>query len=246
MPQTVFITGASGGIGLAVAKRFAQNGDALFLQYFSNREPLERLQEEFPAVPMQFAQADLGRISEQDQLAEAAWNWRGGLDSVILTAGVDILTGERKLWTFEQKLAALWAVDVQASVRVSRSIARRICEADRIGSVLLTGWDAVEWGMSGDSAQLFAAAKGAVTAFARSLAQSVGPNVRVNVLAPGWIQTVWGKQAPEAWQEHAKKDSLMNRWGTPQEIADAAFFLCSENAAFLNGIVLAVDGGKRF
>jgi 3-oxoacyl-[acyl-carrier protein] reductase len=246
MRKTVFITGASGGIGLAVAKRFAQNGDALFLHFFSNREPLDRLQKEFPDVPMQFAQADLTQISEQDRLAEEAWNWRGGIQSVIQAAGVDILTGERKKWTFEQKLAALWNVDVQASMLIARNAAQKISIAGQNGSILLIGWDAVDWGMAGDSAQLFAAAKGAVTAFARSLAQGVGPNVRVNVLAPGWIQTEWGKQAPAAWQKHAKKDSLLDRWGTPQEVADAAFFLCSENAAFLNGVVLPVDGGKRF
>lgn len=246
MCKTVFITGASGGIGLAVARRFAQNGDALFLHYFSNYQPLEMLQAEFPDVPMQIVQADLTQISEQDRLSEEAWNWRGGVDTLIQTAGVDILTGKRKNWTFEQKLAALWNVDVQAGVRISRNIARKIIDSDRKGAILLIGWDAVDWGMPGDSAQLFATAKGAVTAFARSLAQGVGPSVRVNVLAPGWIQTEWGKQAPKAWQEHAKKDSLLDRWGTPQEVADAAFFLCSEKAAFLNGIVLPVDGGKRF
>jgi len=80
----------------------------------------------------------------------------------------------------------------------------------------------------------------------RCLAQKTGPNVRVNCLAPGWIQTRWGQNAPEPWKEYARKDSLLNRWGTPEDMAEAMFFLASEEASFLNAVVLPVDGGKRF
>lgn len=246
--RKIFITGASGGIGLAAARRFAQNGDALFLQGFQNRKPLEDLQLEFPQIPIQCRFCGLGDPEQQDLLVEEAWHWRDrpGLDAVVLAAGVDILTGERKSWSFEKKLDALWHIDVQAGIRIARNIAEKIQNADQKGSILMIGWDAVEWGMAGDSAELFAAAKGAVTAFARSLAQKTGPNVRVNCIAPGWIQTLWGQNAPVSWQEHAVKDSLMARWGTPEDIAHAIFFLASPEADFLNALTLPVDGGKRF
>lgn len=199
-------------------------------------------------------QCDLGDLAAQDALVEAAWNWnpspgntnfRPGLEVLIQTAGIDILTGEQKKMNFEQKLDALWKVDVQAGIRIARNVAQRIVTAQTSGSILLIGWNAVEWGMAGDSAELFAAAKGAVTAFARSLAQKVGPNVRVNCVAPGWIQTRWGQNAPQAWQELAMRDSLMNRWGTPEDAAQTLFFLASPEAGFLNGQVIAIDGGKK-
>ena len=77
----------------------------------------------------------------------------------MLAAGVDILTGERKSWSFEKKLDALWRIDVQAGIRIARNIAEKIQNADQKGSILMIGWDAIEWGMAGDSAELFAAAK---------------------------------------------------------------------------------------
>ena len=102
--RKIFITGASGGIGLAAARRFAQNGDALFLQGFQNRKPLEDLQLEFPQIPIQCRFCGLGDPEQQDLLVEEAWHWRDrpGLDAVVLAAGVDILTGERKSWSFER------------------------------------------------------------------------------------------------------------------------------------------------
>ncbi|MDO4629818.1 MAG: SDR family oxidoreductase [Planctomycetia bacterium] len=244
--RKVLITGASGGIGRAIARRFAENGDALFLHSFRNQEFLTELREEFPDTTIQISSRDLRDIKEQDALISEAWEWGNGLDILIQTAGVDILTGPRREWSYEEKLNALWQVDVQATIRLARAFSERLMKKSASGIVLMTGWNAVSWGMAGDSAELFAAVKGAVTAFARCLAQKTGPNIRVHCIAPGWIQTLWGQNAPTAWQEHARKDSLLERWGTPEDIANAVFFLCSPEAAFLNGLTLPVDGGKRF
>jgi 3-oxoacyl-[acyl-carrier protein] reductase len=67
--------------------------------------------------------------------------------------------------------------------------------------------------------------------------------VRVNCLAPGWIKTAWGEQASDAWQQRAKSESLLQRWGTPEDVAHAARFLVSPAAAFITGQVIAVNGG---
>jgi 3-oxoacyl-[acyl-carrier protein] reductase len=97
--------------------------------------------------------------------------------------------------------------------------------------------------MSGDAGQLFGTVKAAVMAFSRSLAKSLAPHVRVNCLAPGWIKTAWGEQASQYWQERAAEESLLGRWGTPEEVARAACFLASPAAGFLNGATIAIDGG---
>jgi 3-oxoacyl-[acyl-carrier protein] reductase len=93
---------------------------------------------------------------------------------------------------------------------------------------------------------MFTAIKGAVMAFTRSLARSLAPAVRVNCLALGWIRTAWGEQASEYWRERAVAESLMRRWGTPDDVARAARFLASPNASFITGHILPINGGFRF
>ena len=116
---------------------------------------------------------DLSRPEQQDALCETAWTHTGGIHVLVQCAGVDILTEPAKSLSYEEKLAALLAVDVTATIRVARDISRRMTENGVNGVIINIGWDAVERGIGGDSAELFAAAKGAVTAFSKSLAQSV-------------------------------------------------------------------------
>ena len=92
------------------------------------------------------------------------------------------------------------------------------------GVIVNIGWDQAEHGMAGDSGEMFAATKGAVMAFTKSLARSLAPEVRVNCLAPGWIKTAWGEQASEYWQERASGESLLGRWGTPEDVAARGAF----------------------
>ena len=93
------------------------------------------------------------------------------------------------------------------------------------GSIVTMGWDQAETGMEGDSGELFAATKGAVLAFTRSLALSLAPEVRVNAVAPGWIKTAWGESASGAWQDRVLRETPLARWGTPEDVAEAARFL---------------------
>jgi 3-oxoacyl-[acyl-carrier protein] reductase len=92
---------------------------------------------------------------------------------------------------------------------------------------------------------MFAATKGAVMAFTKSFAKTMAPEVRVNCLAPGWIKTSWGEDASDYWQARAVKESLLARWGTPDDVARAARFLVSPDAAFITGEVVRVSGGLR-
>jgi len=90
---------------------------------------------------------------------------------------------------------------------------------------------------------VYAAAKGGVLAFSKSLARDVAPKVRVNVLAPGFIETAFGEQADTAWREHVERVTPLARWGTPEDVAHAAVYLASDAAGFLTGQTVMVNGG---
>jgi NAD(P)-dependent dehydrogenase (short-subunit alcohol dehydrogenase family) len=97
--------------------------------------------------------------------------------------------------------------------------------------------------MEGDSGQLFATVKGAVMAFTRSLAKTLAPEVRVNCLAPGWIRTAWGETASRTWQERVRQETLLARWGLPEDVAAAAVWLASEEASYITGQIIPINGG---
>jgi NAD(P)-dependent dehydrogenase (short-subunit alcohol dehydrogenase family) len=128
-------------------------------------------------------------------------------------------------------------------LRLSRAVGKRMRERGH-GVIINMGWDQAETGMAGDSGEFFGAVKGAVMSATRSLAKSFAPEVRVNCIAPGWIRTAWGQQASNEWQERAKRESLTGRWGDPEDVARVACFLASPAAAFVNGQVIAVNGGR--
>jgi 3-oxoacyl-[acyl-carrier protein] reductase len=186
--------------------------------------------------------ADLSDPAEHDRLVEASWTWRP-IDVWVNNAGADVLTGDAANWSFEEKLSLLWRVDVLGTLRLSRTVGQRMKQ--RAGGVILNmGWDQAATGMAGDSGQMFAAVKGAVMAATRSLAKSLAPEVRVNCLAPGWIRTAWGQQASADWQDRARDESLLGRWGEPLDVARVACFLASPAAQFVNGQIININGGR--
>ncbi len=242
--QIAIVTGSSSGIGRAIALELAAAGAAVVVHGREGREAAQRVAAEIRAGggEAEVILADLSHDAGRAALVEQAWQRYQRVDILVNNAGADILTGPSAHWPFQRKLQALWELDVTATIDLSREIGGRM-KANGAGVILNIGWDGAERGMPGDSGQLFAASKGAVMAFSRSLAQSLAPAVRVNCLAPGWIQTAWGLQASESWQRRAKRESLLQRWGTPDDIARAARFLVSPAAAFIDGQTIAVNGG---
>ncbi|HEV2968486.1 MAG TPA: SDR family oxidoreductase [Pirellulales bacterium] len=243
---TAIVTGSSSGIGRAMALELASAGADCLVHGSRNREGAESVAAQIRALGRRadVLLTDLSQAAEQERFAEQAWQWQGKVDIWINNAGADTLTGAAAKRSFEQKLEALWRVDVAATIGLSRFIGAKMKERGQ-GVILNIGWDQAEQGMAGDSGELFAAAKGAVMAFTRSLSRSLAPEVRVNCLAAGWIKTKWADQASTYWQERAASESLLGRWGTPDDVARAARFLVSPAAAFINGQVIAINGGTK-
>ncbi len=248
--KTAVVTGAGGGIGRATALELARAGADLVIHTGTRSHRLAALAEQLRQSKRNIHSvvADLRHQDTHQSFVDEAWSFQGSVDVWVNLAGADVLTGEAADLSFEQKLAALWNVDVLATIGLSRLAGSRMAgQTTAAGSacIINIGWDQVQCGMEGDSGEMFSAVKGAVTAFTRSLAKSLAPRVRVNCLAPGWIRTGWGQQASEYWQERAQNESLLNRWGTPEDVAQAACFLASPAANFMTGQTLNINGGFR-
>lgn len=237
------VTGSSSGIGRAIAIALAGAGAEVFV----HGRTAERTAETVAACrqcssKVHSVLADLTESQCVDRLAEEVWTAPQGLDLLVCNAGADVLTGAAAKWSFEDKLETLLAVDLKATMRLSRGIGARMKERGH-GCILTIGWDQAERGMKGDSGQLFAAIKGAIMCFTRSLALSLAPEVRVNCIAPGWVRTAWGETASAAWQERVRQETPLHVWGLPEDVAEAAVWLASLSARFITGQTVNVNGG---
>jgi len=239
------VLGSTSGIGRAIAIALAEAGADVLIHGKRSRTAAEEVAQEARVHGVR-SEVVMGDVADQhacDRIVAEAWELWNGLDAWLQIAGADILTGEGRRQSFDDKLAALLAVDVVATIRLTREIGRRM-KAQGGGSIVTMGWDQAETGMEGDSGELFAATKGAVMAFTRSLALSLAPTVRVNAIAPGWIKTSWGETTSSKWHDRVLRETPLRRWGEPEDVASVARFLVSRDSAFLTGQVVRVNGGS--
>ncbi len=238
------VTGASSGIGRAIATAFAREGASLLLSYRQNAAGVRQAAEQVRAAggTASVVEADLSREADVDRLVAEAFVDDLPVHVWVNNAGADILTGDGARLTDTQKLDLALAVDLRGSVLCSWRAAERL-RAQGGGVILNVSWDHVLSGAPGRQAEIYAAAKGGVLAFSKSLAQSFAPEVRVNVLAPGWIATAFAEGLPEETRRRIAGRAPLKRWGTPEDVARAAVFLASADSEFLTGTTLLVNGG---
>jgi 3-oxoacyl-[acyl-carrier protein] reductase len=237
------VTGASSGIGRAIAEACAAEGAEVLL---THRASPERAQAVADAIAARggrahVCQADLATREGCERLVAEARERLGRLDAWVNNAGADVLTGEAAAWEWERKLDTLLAVDLKGTIACSYAAGEAMRKHG--GTIVNMSWDHVTTGMAGENPQLFAAVKGGVLAFSKSLARALAPAVRVNVLCPGWIETAFGEQTDREFHRSVADDTPLGRWGRPQDVADAAVYLASPGAAFVTGQAININGG---
>jgi len=240
--QWAVVTGSTRGIGKAIASELAAGGANIVV----HGRDAQAAEDVCSAIRQQQREAvavvtDIATSDARAELVDRIWSKRP-IDIWVNNAGADVLTGEAADWPFDKKLHSLWQLDVHGTMDLSRLVGWRMRQRGR-GVIINIGWDQAETGMAGDSGELFAATKGAAMAFTRSLAKSLAPEVRVNCIAPGWIRTAWAEEASDYWQQRAVSESLLKRWGEPEDVARVARFLASPAASFVTGQTIPVNGG---
>ncbi len=242
----VLVTGGSSGIGRAIALAAAAEGAEVAITYRGNERGARETERELAAHGRRTAvfPLDLADPESIAALPALARGTMGRVDAWVNNAGADILTGAAARLSRLEKLDRLLAVDLRGTMLASWAAAELLGAQPNGGVIINVSWDhALSTGMEGTNPQMFSAAKGGVLSFSRSLARSVAPRVRVNILAPGWIETTFGEGADEDWRRRVAESTPLKRWGTPDDVAAAAVFLASPEASFLTGQTLMVNGG---
>jgi 3-oxoacyl-[acyl-carrier protein] reductase len=242
--KVVLVTGASSGIGRAIALRCARAGADIALTYRGNQAGAETTAAEIRSLGrrVEVIRTDIGRREDVDALVIHLRKSFGRVDVWINNAGADILTGEGGRLDRLQKLDLLLAVDLRGTVLASWA-AVDLMRAQGGGAIINMSWDHIMLGMKGENPGLYSAAKGGIASFSKSLARDVAPDIRVNILAPGFIETAFGEGADPKFRQKVIELTPLGRWGTPEDVAAAALFLASDDAASLTGQMISVNGG---
>jgi 3-oxoacyl-[acyl-carrier protein] reductase len=230
--KTALVTGASRGIGRAVATELAQAGASVVLGYRSGKDEAESLAAELGARAVQ---ADVSSAEDAARLVEEA----GDLDILVNNAGL----------TRDGLLARMsdddWRVVIETNLSSVFYTCRAVCRPmmkKRAGSIVnissIVGVHG-NWGQTN-----YAASKAGIIGFTKSLARELGSrNIRANVVAPGYVKTQLTDVLPEEATGAMLQNTPLGRLGEPADVAGAVRFLCSDEASFITGEVLLVDGG---
>lgn len=234
--KTVFVTGASGGIGEAIAKKFAENGYFVGVGYNSNRGKAENLAKEIAGVAVKADVSDEKSVSAamNDFLLRA-----GRLDVLVNSAGI-ALPIKTLLDTTSKEFDKAFSVNVKGVYNCCKAAIPAMLDGG--GSIINIS---SMWGVTGGSCEaIYSASKAAVIGFTKALAKEyAAASITINCVAPGYIDTPMNDNLSDENKKLAIADIPVGRVGEGEDVAKAVFYL-AENGGFVTGEVLSVNGGE--
>ena len=239
--RVALVTGGSRGIGRAVCLALAQEGADIALNYVSNAEAAEQTRRDIEALGVRCAlcRADVSDPSAVDAMVSEAGKALGSIDFLVTAAGIAHFGRHEEvdfdLWqrimkiNVDGKFLPIMAVK---DGMIERGFGRIVCVASIAG--LAPRGQMLPYSTS----------KAAVIAFARSCAQAFAPDVRVNSLAPGLIETDMTADMTAKVKQSMRDQAFLQRTGQPEEMAETVLYLLSERSSFVTGQTLVADGGR--
>ncbi len=239
--KTVFVTGASRGIGKEVALKFAENGYNVVMNYVSSKTNVEELKEEFESkgVKTLIMQADVTDKEAIEQLVKKAIEEFGNIDVLVNNAGI---TKDNLLMRMsEEEFDKVIEVNLKGTYIVTKAVTKYMMKK-RKGSII--NLSSVV-GVVGNAGQCnYSASKAGIIGFTKSVAKELSSrNIRANAVAPGFIETDMTSVLSDEVKENIYNQIPLKRMGTAKEVANLIYFLGSNESGYITGQVINVDGG---
>ena len=240
--EIVLVTGASGGIGKAVAEKFALAGYPVVLHYHKGTERAEALQNALTeqGCIVMAQQADLRDSTQVAQMIKQVREQWGPVEILINNAGV----AQQKLFTdiTDEEWRNMFAVHVDGAFYCSRAVLPAMIQKKRGCIINVSSM----WGQIGGSCEVhYSAAKGALQAMTQALAKEVGPSgIRVNCVAPGVIMTEMNtRMFDEETLDALREETPLEKLGAAEDVASMIYYLSTEEAGFITGQIIGINGG---
>ena len=237
--KTILITGASGGIGSEIAKKFAKNNNNIILVYNKNKDLVEELKQKFSNCSLEVFQCDLTNSEQIKKMVTKIIKSHKKIDCLINCAGVSKFQLIQD--TSEQDFYEVIDANLKSVVMLTANVSKHMI-SEKCGKIINIS---SIWGVIGASMEsLYSASKGAINTLTLSLAKELGPsNITVNAICPGLINTKMNNNLSKETINDIVENTPLARIGTPEDVANLAEFLCSEKANFITGQIITVDGG---
>jgi 3-oxoacyl-[acyl-carrier protein] reductase len=239
--KVVLITGASRGIGKAIAQECVNQGAIVVFTYISSEEKAKALEAELTASggKAKGFKSDAGKFDEAQQLVDAVVAEFGTIDVLVNNAGITRDTLLMRMT--EEQWDEVMNTNLKSAFNLTKAVQKPMLKA-RKGSII--NMSSVV-GVSGNAGQSnYAASKAGLIGFTKSIAQELGSrNIRCNAIAPGFIETEMTAALDEKVVQEWRNSIPLKRGGSPKDVADATVFLASDMSAYITGQTLHVCGG---
>ncbi len=242
--KSVLVTGGAKGIGSFIVKKFADMGYNVLINYNKSENEATNLKnflnQKYPNILIDIYKADVSKRDEVNSMVDFMLNKFGRIDTVVNNSGVakSEIFNDIKV----EELKEMFDINIIGTFNVTQEVLNKYMISKKCGSIINIS---SIWGITGASMEVaYSTAKAGIIGMSKALAKELGPsNIRVNVIAPGWINTDMTKDYTDEEKEMFISEIPLGRLGEGNDIAGLCYFLASDESSYITGQVISPNGG---